>query len=390
MKAVCWFGTHDIRVENVPEPRLVNPRDAIIKVTATAICGSDLHVVNGVIPTMQAGDIMGHEFMGEVMEVGPKVKRLAVGDRVVVPFTIACGACEHCVRGQTSLCENTNPNAWMAEELFGRSGAGVFGYSHMTGGYAGGQAEYVRVPHADVGCFNVPSSLSDEQALFLSDALPTGYMAAENCNIKPGDMVAVWGCGPVGQFAITSAYMLGASHVIAIDHIEQRLLMARDKAHAEIINYEDVDVQEALLSLTGGRGPDHCIDCVGLEAHGTGAAHIYDQVKQSLHMASDRPYALRQAILACRGGGTVSVPGMYGGIDKIPFGALVNKALTLKTGQTHVHRYMQTLAARIEAGDIDPTYIVTHRGTLNDAPRFYDMFMNKTDECVQCVMYPTA
>lgn len=389
MKAVCWFGTKDVRVEDVPEPYIVNPRDAIVRVTATAICGSDLHLVNGYIPSMQAGDIMGHEFMGEIVEVGPLVSRVKVGDRVVVPFTIACGKCAHCADGRTSLCENTNPNAWMAEKLFGHTGSGLFGYSHMTGGYAGGQAEYVRVPHADVGCCKVPSSLTDEQVLFLSDIFPTGYMAAENANIRPGDVVAVWGCGPVGQFAIRSAYMLGAEKVIAIDRFPERLTMAKEQSGAEVMNYEEVSVQDTLLSMTGGRGPDACIDAVGLESHGHGAVFAYDKVKQGLRMETDRPYALRQAMLYCKGGGTVSVPGVYGGfLDKVPFGAVMNKGLTLKTGQTDMHKYMEPLLERISGGEIDPSFIITHRGTLDDAPHFYETFMHKHDGCVKCVMTP--
>lgn len=391
MKAVCWMGKNDIRVEDVEDPRIVNPRDAILKITATAICGSDLHLVNGYMPSMQKGDIMGHEFMGEVVEVGSGVQKVKVGQRVVVPFTIACGKCEACARGQTSVCANTNPNAWMAEKMFGHTTSGLFGYTHMCGGYAGGQAEYVRVPHADVGCFNVPDHLTDEQVLFLSDVFPTGYMAAENCNIQPGDVVAVWGCGPVGQFAMRSAYMLGAERVIAIDRIPKRLELARNQSRAETINYEESDVIETLNSMTGGRGPDACIDAVGLEAHGTGAVFAYDKVKQSMRMSFDRPYALRQALIACRAGGTVSVPGVYGGfLDKIPFGAFVNKGLTLRTGQTHVHRYLEPLLSRIEGGDIDPSYIITHRGSLDDAPEFYKTFMHKEDDCVKCVMKPGA
>lgn len=390
MRAVCWFGTKDIRVEDVPEPRIVNPRDAIVQVTATAICGSDLHLVNGYIPTMQAGDIMGHEFMGEIVEVGSRVTRVKVGDRVVVPFTIACGKCEHCTDGRTSLCENTNPNAWMAEKLFGHSGSGLFGYSHMTGGYAGGQAEYVRVPHADIGCCKVPDSLSDEQVLFLSDIFPTGYMAAENAQIKQGDVVAVWGCGPVGQFVIKSAFMLGAEKVIAVDRLPARLALAA-RSGAVTVNYEEHVLQDALLSLTDGRGPDSCIDAVGLEAHGHGAAFAYDKVKQQLRMETDRPYALRQAIIYCKGGGTVSIPGVYGGfLDKMPFGALMNKGLTIKTGQTDMHRYMEPLLQRIEAGDIDPSFIITHRGSLDDAPQLYKTFMSKHEGCVKCVMKPGA
>ncbi len=391
MKAVCWMGPKDVRVEDVPEPRIVNPRDAIVRVTATAICGSDLHLVNGYIPSMQAGDIMGHEFMGEIVEVGPAVTRVKVGDRVVVPFTIACGKCEHCAEGRTSLCENTNPNAWMAEKLFGHAGSGLFGYSHMTGGYAGGQAEYVRVPHADMGCCKVPDTLSDEQVLFLSDIFPTGYMAAENCDIKPGHTVAVWGCGPVGQFAIRSAFMLGAEKVIAIDRLPERLAMAEQQPGVETVNYEEADVLDALLSRTGGRGPDACIDAVGLEAHGHGPVFAYDKLKHQLRMQTDRPYALRQALIYCKGGGTVSVPGVYGGfLDKVPFGALMNKGLTIRSGQTDMHRYMEPLLERISTGDIDPSFIITHRGTLEDAPRFYETFMGKHEGCVKCVMKPTA
>ncbi|MEZ0314414.1 MAG: zinc-dependent alcohol dehydrogenase [Myxococcota bacterium] len=392
MKAVCWMGPKDVRCEDIPEPRIVNPRDAIVRVTATAICGSDLHLVNGYIPSMQSGDVLGHEFMGEIVEVGSSTTRVKVGDRVVVPFTIACGNCENCVNGRTSLCENTNPNAWMAEKLFGHSTSGLFGYSHMTGGYAGGQAEYVRVPHADVGCFKVPDTLTDEQVLFLTDIFPTGYMAAENCGIAPGDIVAVWGCGPVGQFAIRSAYMLGAEQVIAIDRVPARLEMARSQSDATVVlDYEEVDVLDELRSLTGGRGPDHCIDAVGLEAHGTGFMFAYDKVKQMLKLEQDRPYALRQAMIACRPGGTLSVPGVYGGfLDKMPFGAVMNKGLTLRTGQTHVHRYLEPLLARIDGGDIDPSFIVTHRGSLEDAPHLYDTFMEKREGCVKCVMTPNA
>ena len=389
MKANCWFDKGTVRVESVPDPEIVNPRDAIVRITATAICGSDLHLYNGLVPTMESGDVLGHEFMGEVVEVGKWVKNLTKGDRVVVPFPIACGGCFFCRRQLFSLCENSNPNASMAEKMFGHSPAGIFGYSHMLGGYAGGQAQYARVPFADVGPLKVPDGLSDEQVLFLSDIFPTGYMAAENCNIQGGDTVAVWGCGPVGQFAIKSAFMLGAERVIAIDRFPERLRMAREHGHAETIEYDETDVHEALAEMTGGRGPDSCIDAVGMEAHSTGPSYLYDRVKQSIGAETDRPIALREAILACRNGGTVSVAGVYGGwLDKIPFGALMNKALTLKTGQTHVQRYMRPLLERIERGEIDPSFVVTHRLPLEEAPDGYDMFLNKQDECVKVVLDP--
>ena len=387
MRATCWMGKGRVEVRNVPDPGLVNPRDAVIRITSTAICGSDLHLYNGFVPTMQKGDVLGHEFMGEVVEVGPEVRNLTRGDRVVVPFPIACGRCNMCQKELFSLCENSNPNAWMAEKLWGHSPCGIFGYSHLTGGYPGGQAEYVRVPFADVGPLKVPDGVSDEQALFLSDILPTGYMAAEQGNIEPGDVVAVWGCGPVGQFAIVSAFLLGAERVIAIDRFPYRLQIARDRAKAEVLNYEEVDVYEALRELTGGRGPDVCIDAVGLEAHAPGIVGTYDRVKQAMMLESDRPNALRQAIVCCAPGGTVSVAGVYGGfIDKFPMGAFMNKALTMKTGQTHVHRYMRPLLQRIENGDLDPTFIITHRRRLDDAPEMYETFLHKQDECLKVVL----
>jgi threonine dehydrogenase-like Zn-dependent dehydrogenase len=379
----------DLRVQEVPEPRILNPRDAIIRITSTAICGSDLHIYDGYIPTMMKGDILGHEFMGEVVEVGPAVKNLKVGDRVVNPFPIACGNCFFCTSGQFSLCENSNPNAWMAEKFWGRSPAGLFGYSHMLGGYAGGQAEYARIPFADVGPIQVPQHLSDEQVLFLSDIFPTGYMAAENCAIKPGDTIAVWGCGPVGLFAIASAFLLGAERVIAIDRFEERLRKAREDCKAETLNYEDVDPAEALQEMTGGRGPDACIDAVGMEAHGHGFFGTYDRVKKALHMATDRPTALREAIMACRNGGTVSVAGVYGGLlDKMPMGAVVNRALTIKSGQTHVQRYLRPLLKLIEEGRIDPSFVVSHRFCLDQAPQGYAMFRDKQDECIKVVLKP--
>jgi len=389
MKAVCYYGKEDVRVDHVPDPQIVNPRDAIVKITATAICGSDLHIYDGYIPTMQKGDILGHEFMGEVVEVGRENKKLKVGDRVVVPFTIACGNCFYCKEQLWSLCDNSNPNAWVAEKMYGFSGAGLFGYSHIYGGYAGGQAEYARVPFADVGPLKVPSTLSDEQVLFLSDIFPTGYMAAENCSIKPGDTVAVWGCGPVGQFAIQSAFLLGAERVIAIDRFPERLEMAARLGKAEVLNYEDFNVPEELRALTGGQGPDSCIDAVGLEAHGHTLDAWYDRAKTSMMMATDRPHALRQAINCCRKGGTVSIPGVYGGwLDKFPLGAAFAKGLTLKMGQTHMHKYMPKLLERIERGEIDPSCIITHRVALDDAPKMYRTFRDKKDECIKVIMKP--
>ncbi|MFL6550613.1 MAG: zinc-dependent alcohol dehydrogenase [Povalibacter sp.] len=388
MKAVCWQGVHKVGVEEVPDPHIINPRDAILKVTSSAICGSDLHLYDGYIPTMYRGDILGHEFMGEVVEVGSGVANLSVGDRVVVPFPISCGNCFFCERELYSLCENSNPNADLAEKMWGHSPAGIYGYSHMLGGYAGGQAQYVRVPFADVGPVKIPDGLSDEQVLFLSDILPTGYMAAENCNIQEGDTVAVWGCGPVGQFAIKSAFLLGAGRVIAIDRFEERLRMA-ERIGAETLNYEEVNVPETLKELTGGRGPDSCIDAVGMEALSPGLQMAYDRVKTVLKMETDRPSALRQAILACRNGGHLSVAGVYGGfLDKIPFGAIVNKAITVKSGQTHAHRYMRPLLERIQAGEIDPSFVITHRVRLEEVPLAYDVFRNKEDECVKVVIQP--
>ena len=389
MRAVCYYGKEDVRVETVPDPKIMNPRDAIVKVTSTAICGSDLHLYGGFIPTMQAGDVLGHEFMGEVVEVGKDNTRLKPGDRVVVPFTIACGRCYFCHQQKWSLCDNSNPNAWLAEKAYGFSGSGLFGYSHMYGGYAGGQAEYVRVPFADVGPIKVPDSLTDEQVLFLSDIFPTGYMAAENCDIKPGDTVAVWGCGPVGQFAIKSAYLLGAERVIAIDRIPERLEMAARDGKAETINYMHADVPEELRVLTGGQGPDACIDAVGLESHGPTLDAWYDRVKVATYMATDRPHALREAIRACRKGGTLSIPGVYGGfLDKFPLGAAFAKGLTLKMGQTHVHKYLPNLLSRIEKGQIDPSFVITHRVGLDDAPEMYRTFRDKQDHCVKVVMHP--
>lgn len=389
MKALCWFGKNDVRVETVPDPKILNPRDAIIRITRTAICGSDLHLYDGYIPTMEKGDVLGHEFMGEVVEVGRENKKLKIGDRVVVPFTISCGHCFFCQRELWSLCDNSNPNAWMAEKLYGFSPAGLFGYSHMMGGYAGGQAEYARVPFADIGPMRIPEELDDEQVLFLSDIFPTGYMAAENCNIQPGDTIAVWGCGPVGQFAIKSAYLLGAARVIAIDSVPERLKLARDEGRAETLDFNDEDIFEKLKEMTGGRGPDACIDAVGMEAHGTSPDAIYDRVKAAMFLATDRPHALRQAINACRKGGTVSIPGVYGGfLDKIPFGAAFNKGLTLKMGQTHMHKYMRPLLERVQRGEIDPSFIITHRMRLTDAPAGYETFKHRVDNCIKVVLKP--
>lgn len=389
MKANCWHGKRDVRVEQVPDPAILNPGDAIIKVSSTAICGSDLHLYNGVVPTMEQGDILGHEFMGEVVEVGAAVRKLEVGDRVVVPFPIACGRCFFCEQQLYSVCENSNPNAYMAEKMWGHSGAGIFGYSHLTGGYAGGQAEYVRVPFADVGPIKVPDELKDEQVLFLSDILPTGYMAAEACDIAPGQVVAVWGCGPVGQFAIQSAFLLGAERVIAIDHYPERLRMARELSGGETLHFDAVDVPDALREMTGGRGPDACIDAVGMEAHGSGISYLYDRLKQTMKLESDRPTALREALMACRNGGVVSVPGVYGGFsDKIPFGSIMNRSLTIKTGQTHVQRYMQPLLERIQRGELDPGAIISHHLRLDEAPHGYDIFQKKQEQCIKVVLHP--
>ena len=390
MRAVCWQGKHKVSVEHVPDPAILNPRDAIIRVTSTAICGSDLHLYDGFIPAMAAGDILGHEFMGEVVEIGSGVTTLRVGDRVVVPFAIACGQCGLCRRGAWSLCDNSNPNAWMLEKLYGSSGAGLFGYSHLYGGYAGGQAEYVRVPFADVGPLRVPDELDDDQVLFLSDILPTGFMAAENCDIQRGDTVAVWGCGPVGLFAIRSAYLLGAERVIAIDRIPERLDLARELGPVETIDFETDDVFDRIQELTGGRGPDACIDAVGLEAHGTGSFGArYDDIKTRMRLATDRLEVLRQAIQACGKGGIVSIPGVYGGfLDNVPMGAAFAKGLTFRMGQTHVHKYMPRLLTIIEEGGIDPSVVISHHVPLDEAPEAYRMFRNKEDGCTKVVLQP--
>jgi threonine dehydrogenase-like Zn-dependent dehydrogenase len=387
MKAICWHGKKDVRVETVPEPKILNARDAIVKITLTAICGSDLHLYHGVIPGMQEGDVLGHEFMGEVVEVGTGVRNLKKGDRVVVPFCIACGNCFFCQNGMTSLCDNSNPNAAAAEKLYGSSGAGLFGYSHLFGGYAGGQAQYARVPFADVGPLKIPDSIDDEHALFLTDIFPTGYMAAENCCIRPGDVVAVWGCGPVGQFAIRSALLLGASRVIAIDDQPARLELAQ-KGGAETLNDADGDVLDRIKQMTAGRGPDSCIDAVGMEAHGSTADAVYDYAKTALKLETDRPHALRQAIQACRKGGTVSIPGVYGGlVDKFPLGVAFSKGLTFRMGQTNVHKYLKPLLDRIEKGEIDPSFVITHRMSLDEGSQGYSSF-DSGDGCIKVVLRP--
>src|ERR1700750_2554543 len=392
MKALCWMGSNKVEVHNVSDPTILNPHDAIIKITRTAICGSDLHLFDGFIPTMEQGDILGHEFMGIVEETGPEVTNLKRGDRVVVPFTIACGQCLFCKNQLWSACDNTNPNAHLAEALYGYSGSGLFGYSHMMGGYAGGQAQYARVPFANVGPLKIESDLPDEKGLFLSDIFPTGYMAAENAQIEPGDTVAVWGCGPVGQFAIASAFMLGAARVIAIDRPPERLEMSRSIG-AITVDYseEDVSVLTALKDLTGGIGPDSCIDAVGLEAHSVQIQGVYDKVKAALMLETDRPSVLRQAIQSVRKGGTLSIPGVYGGLlDKVPFGAAFGKGITMKMGQTNMHNYMKPLLERIEKGQIDPSYIISHRITLEQAPEMYKVWRDKRENVTKIVIDPWA
>ncbi|MEV4200797.1 zinc-dependent alcohol dehydrogenase [Micromonospora globbae] len=388
MKATAWMGKDKVKVIDVPEPSIMNPRDAIVRITTTAICGSDLHLYHGYIPAMRKGDILGHEFMGEVVEVGPQVRNLRPGDRVVVPFPIACGHCNSCQRGLFSVCENSNPNAGVAEKIMGHSPAGIFGYSHLLGGYAGGQAEYARVPFADVGPVKVPDEVPDDQAVMLADVLPTGYMGAEMCDIKPGHVVAIWGAGPVGLLAAASARLLGAERVFVIDRYPYRLRLAREHVGAETINYEDTDVLDALNELTAGRGPDACVDAVGLEGHhGNAAIYAYDRAKQAVRAETERPFALRQAILACRSGGVVSVVGAYGGmVDKFPMGAFMNRSLIMRAGQCHVQRYTRPLLERIQRGEIDPSFIVSHRMPLKDAPKGYKIFQKKQDECSKVLL----
>ena len=392
MKANCWMGRTTVAVDDVPDPTIFNDRDAIVRITSTAICGSDLHLYDGYVPTMKRGDILGHEFMGEIVEKGKGVDNLDVGDRVVVPFPISCGSCWSCRQGLYSLCENTNPNARLAEKMWGLPTAGIFGYSHLTGGFAGGQAEYARVPFADVGPIKIENGVSDEAVLFLSDVFPTGYMGAEMCDITGGDVIAIWGAGPVGQFAAASAKLLGAERVILIDRFDYRLRIARENAGVETLNYEEVDsVPEALKELTGGRGPDACIDAVGMEAHHHGALYAYDRVKQAVRAETDRAFALREAIMSCRNGGIISVVGVYGGlVDKFPMGAVMNRGLTIRTGQCHVHRYLRPLLERIQNGDIDPSFIVTHTLQLSDAPRGYELFKHKQDDCLKVVLKTAA
>jgi threonine dehydrogenase-like Zn-dependent dehydrogenase len=388
MKATCWMGRNTVAVQDVPDPKIMNARDAVVRITSSAICGSDLHLYDGYIPTMKKGDVLGHEFMGEVVEAGPAVTNLRMGDRVVVPFPIACGNCTACEHGFYSVCENSNPNARIAEMFMGHSPAGIYGYSHMLGGYAGGQAEYVRVPFADVGPIKIEDDLPDETVLFLSDIFPTGYMGAEMCDIKGGDVIAVWGAGPVGQLAVRSAYLLGAERVIAIDRFPYRLRMAKERAGAEIINYAETDVPDALKEMTAGRGPDACIDAVGMEAHhSSSAVYGYDRAKQAARMETDRPHALREAVLSCKNGGVVAVIGAYGGfVDKFPMGSFMNRSLTLRSGQCHVQRYLRPLLERIRKGEIDPGFVITHRLRLEDAPRGYEIFKNKQDECNKVVL----
>jgi len=389
MKALCWHGKNDIRCDTVPDPAIEHPGDVIIKVTSCAICGSDLHIYDGIIPGMESGDVLGHETMGEVVEVGGDVKNLRIGDRVVIPFTISCGDCFFCKRGFFSACERSNPNHKMAEKLWGHSPAGLFGYSHILGGYPGGQAEYLRVPYADVGPIKVPDSLTDDQVLFLSDIFPTGYMAADNCNIQPGDSIAVWGCGPVGLFAIRSAFMLGAERVLAIDTVPERLALAAE-AGAVTIDFKAEDVYDRIQELTGGRGADACIDAVGSEADVTASADsIVDRIKVATFMGTDRPHVLRQAIHCCRNFGTVSIVGVYGGfLDKIPMGSAINRGLTFRMAQTPVQFYLPKLLARVESGEIDPSFVITHHASLEQGPDMYRTFRDKADGCVKVVLKP--
>jgi threonine dehydrogenase-like Zn-dependent dehydrogenase len=389
MRALCWHGKKDIRCDNVPDPRIEDAGDAIVKVTSCAICGSDLHLFDGFMPGMQHGDIMGHEFMGEVVEVGGAISKLRVGDRVVVPFTIACGECDQCRRGNFSVCERSNRNKELAEKLFGHTTAGLFGYTHLTGGYPGGQAEYVRVPYADVTPVKVPDGLTDEQVLFLGDIFPTGWQAAVQCDIQREDTVAIWGAGPVGQFAVRSAVLLGAKQVICIDNVPERLSMA-EAGGAVAINFDHESVLDRLKELTKGKGPEKCIDAVGMEAHATRSIDsVYDRAKQAVMLESDRAHVLREMIYVCRPAGVLSVPGVYGGlIDKVPIGAFMNKGLTMRTGQTHVNRWTDDLLKRIEKGQIDPSFVITHTVSLEEGPEMYKTFRDKQDGCIKVVMKP--
>src|SRR5436305_2096558 len=389
MRALCWHGVNDLRVETVPDPEIVTPHDAILQVMMSTTCGSDLHFIDGYIPTMRPGDVIGHEFIGRVVEVGSQVRKVKEGDRVVVPSVIACGACWYCQHDLYSLCDNTNPNVELQEPLLGYPTAGIYGYTHAFGGYAGAHAQYIRVPHADNDCFHIPQGLRDEQVLFLSDAVPTGYMGADFCAIQPGDTLAVWGCGGVGLMAIQSAFLLGAEREIAIDRFPERLQMARKRAGAETIDYTQVEsVVETLKDMTGGRGLDACIDAVGMEAHGTGIGYTYDRVKQALHLHTDRGQALREAIMACRKGGIVSILGVYGLMDKFPIGSIMNKGLTVRSAQQHGQRYIPLLLEHVARGRLDPSYLATHRFSLEDAPRGYDMFKHKEDGCVRALFVP--
>lgn len=389
MRALCWHGKADIRYDTVPDPKIEDPHDAIVKVTSCAICGSDLHLYDGFMPGMKSGDVMGHEFMGEVVEVGSANRKLSVGERVVVPFTIVCGACEQCRRGNFSVCERSNRNKEMAEKAFGHTTAGLFGYTHLTGGYPGGQAEYVRVPYADVGPVKVPSGLSDEQVLFLGDIFPTGWQAVVQCEVEPTDTVAIWGAGPVGQFCVRSAVLLGARRVVVIDRVPERLALA-EAGGAIAINFETDSVIERLNELTAGKGPEKCIDAVGMEAHASATLDsLYDRAKQAVMLESDRPHVLREMMYVCRPAGVLSVPGVYGGLlDKVPFGMAMNKALTIRTGQTHVNRWTDDLLRRIEEGQIDPTFVITHTAPLDQGPALYKTFREKEDGCIKVVLKP--
>ncbi|GAA4614704.1 zinc-dependent alcohol dehydrogenase [Actinoallomurus liliacearum] len=389
MRANCWMGRGKVQVRDVPDPQILNSHDAIVRVTSTAICGSDLHLYDGFIPTMEKGDVLGHEFMGEVVEVGPEVRDLRPGDRVVVPFPIACGNCWACENELFSICENSNPNAGMAEKLMGHSPAGIYGYSHMLGGFPGGQAEYARVPFADVNPIKIEDDLPDEKVLFLSDIFPTGWIGAEMADIKPGDVVAVWGAGPVGQFTIASAFLMGAERVIAIDRFPYRLHRVEEMG-AEPLDYEEgIDVPDALRDMTGGRGPDSCIDAVGMEAHHATPMYAYDRAKQATRLETDRPFVLREAIMSCRNGGTISVIGVYGGlVDKFPMGSFMNRSLTMRGAQCHVQKYLRPLLDRIRRGDIDPSFVISHHMSLDDTPRGYRIFRDKQEQCNKVVLHP--